>query len=214
MMRVVARGALSIGTSTNDWSNLPGRLIVVSGPSGSGKTTIVRRVVARPDMKARLSVSATTRPPRPGEQDGREYFFHSREAFEAARDRGEFLEWAEVHGNLYGTPAAPVRASLAQGQCVVLEIDVQGGMQVVERYPATVLVFVTTPDFAVLEGRLRGRQTEDEATVARRLENARRELAMGERYHHRIINEDLDRAVDDLASLLHRLGCGGPERDA
>lgn len=205
---------MSIELNPTDWSDLPGRLIVVSGPSGSGKTTIVRRVVARPDTKAKLSTSATTRPPRPGEQDGREYFFHTREAFEEARDRGEFLEWAEVHGNLYGTPAGPVRGSLERGECVILEIDVQGGTQVVERYPATVLVFVTTPDFAVLEERLRGRQTEDEATVERRLENARREVAMGERYHHRITNEDLDRAVDDLASLLHRLGCGGPERDA
>ena len=97
---------------------------------------------------------------------------------------------------------------------MILEIDVQGGMQVIGRYPATVLVFVTTPDFAVLEGRLRGRQTEDEATVRRRLENARREVAAGEGYHHRITNEDLDRAVDDLASLLHRLGCGGPSSDA
>ena len=205
---------MNIEPSANDWSGLPGRLIVVSGPSGSGKTTIVRRVVARPDTKARLSISATTRPPRPGEQHGREYFFHGREAFEQARDRGEFLEWAEVHGNLYGTPAAPVRESLAEGQCVVLEIDVQGGMQVVERYPATVLVFVTTPDFATLEERLRGRKTEDEATVARRLENARREVAMGANYHHKITHEDLDRAVDDLASLLHRLGCGGPSSDA
>jgi guanylate kinase len=207
-------GALSIETSATDWSDLTGRLIVVSGPAGSGKTTIVRRLVARPDARARLSVSATTRPPRPGEQDGREYLFHSRAEFEARRARGEFLEWAEVHGNLYGTPAGAVRESLARGECVILEIDVQGGMQVIERFPATVLVFVTAPDFSVLEGRLRGRQTEDEATVQLRLENARREVAMGERYHHRITNEDLDRAVDDLASLLHRLGCGGPERDA
>ncbi len=214
MSAPIAGEALNIETSATDWSGLPGRLIVVSGPSGSGKTTIVRRVVARPDNRARLSVSATTRPPRPGEQEGREYVFHPRSEFEARRDRGEFLEWAEVHGNLYGTPAGPVRASLERGECVILEIDVQGGMQVVRRYPATVLVFVTTPDFATLEERLRGRRTEDEATVARRLENARREVAMGESYHHRITNEDLDRAVDDLASLLHRLGCGGPERDA
>src|SRR5579862_3051567 len=136
---------MSIETSTTDWSNLPGRLIVVSGPSGSGKTTIVRRVVARPGINARLSVSATTRPPRPGEENGREYFFLSRQEFEAARDRGELLEWAEVHGNLYGTPAAPVRETLAEGRCVILEIDVQGALQVLERFPATVLVFVDTP---------------------------------------------------------------------
>ncbi len=138
-----------------------------------------------------------------------EYYFLTRDAFEAAARRGEFLEWAEVHGHLYGTPAEPVRESLAKGECVILEIDVQGGKQVLERYPATVLVFVNTPDWGSLEARLRGRLTEDEATVQRRLENARREIAEGERYHHRIINEDLDRAVDDLANLLHRLGCGG-----
>jgi guanylate kinase len=200
---------LSIPTSSTDWSNLPGKLIVVSGPSGSGKTTIVRRVVARPDVKARLSVSGTTRDPRPDEVDGREYYFLMRDAFEAAARRGEFLEWAEVHGHLYGTPAGPVRESLTKGECVILEIDVQGGRQVLERYPATALVFVNTPDWSSLEGRLKGRLTEDEATIQRRLENARREIAEGERYHHRIINEDLDRAVDDLASLLHRLGCGG-----
>ncbi len=200
---------MSSETSRTDWSNLPGKLIVVSGPSGSGKTTIVRRVVARPDVKARLSVSGTTRGPREGEVDGREYYFLMRDAFEAAARRGEFLEWAEVHGHLYGTPAGPVRESLARGDCVILEIDVQGGRQVLERYPATVLVFVNTPDWSSLEERLKGRLTEDEATIVRRLENARREIAEGERYHHRIINEDLDRAVDDLANLLHRLDCGG-----
>lgn len=201
---------MSIEPSATDWSDLPGRLIVVSGPSGSGKTTIVRRVVARVDGRARLSTSATTRPPRPGEVDGREYVFLDRDAFETSAARGEFLEWAEVHGNLYGTPAGPVREVLAAGLCVLLEIDVQGGSQVVAKYPATVLVFVNTSDFAVLEARLRGRSTEDEATIQRRLENARREIAAGAHYHHRIINEDLDRAVDDLASLLKHLGCGGP----
>jgi guanylate kinase len=183
-------------------------LLILSSPSGAGKTTLTRLLLDRcPDL--RFSVSHTTRPPRANEVDGRDYHFVDRAQFLELVSGGAFLEWAEVHGNLYGTPAAPVRESLASGECVILEIDVQGGMQVVERYPATVLVFVTTPDFRVLEDRLRGRQTEDEATIRRRLENARREVAMGERYHHRITNEDLDRAVDDLASLLHRLGCGG-----
>jgi guanylate kinase len=205
---------MSIESSASDWSNLPGRLIVVSGPSGSGKTSIVRRVVARPDLNVRLSVSATTRPPRPGEENGREYFFLSRPDFEAASARGELLEWAEVHGNLYGTPAAPVREALAAGRCEILEIDVQGGQQIIERYPATILVFVDTSSFAVLEERLRSRHTEDELSIQRRLANARREIEQGKMYHHRIINEDLDRAVEALASLLSRLGCGGPARDA
>jgi guanylate kinase len=204
----------SIQTKAADWANLPGKLIVVSGPSGSGKTSMVRSLVARPDSKASLSISATTRPPRPGEVDGREYYFVSRQAFEAMRDRGELLESADVHGNLYGTPAGPVRETLARGLCVILEIDVQGGAQVVERLPGTVLVFVNTRTFSELERRLRSRHTEDEASIQRRLENARREIELGRSYHHLIINEDLGQAVDDLAGLLSRLGCGGSELDA
>jgi guanylate kinase len=205
---------MSIETSATDWSNLPGRLIVVSGPSGSGKTTIVRRVVARAGINVRLSVSATTRPPRPDEENGREYFFVSRSEFEAARERGELLESAEVHGNLYGTPAGPVRAALAEGRCEILEIDVQGALQILQRFPNTVLVFVMTPSFAELEARLRSRHTEDEESIQRRLSNARDEIELGKAYPYQIINEDLDQAVEDLASLLSRLGCGGSARDA
>src|SRR4029079_11455876 len=98
---------------TGDWDSMPGRLVVVSGPSGSGKSTLVRQALGRPEVRAKLSVSATTRPPRPGEEHGRDYFFVSREAFECERQRGGFLEWAEVHGNFYGTPAGPVREALA-----------------------------------------------------------------------------------------------------
>jgi len=207
-------GPLKMETNVTDWSKLPGRLIVVSGPSGSGKTTMVRAVVTRPEIKARLSISATTRPPRPGEQHGREYYFVDLHEFEQMRDRGELLESAEVHGNLYGTPIEPVRDSLVRGECVILEIDVQGGVQVADRLPATVLVFVSTPSFPALEQRLRSRLTEDEATIRQRLANARDEVARGEAYHHRLINEDLDQAIDDLANLLSRLGCGGSDRDA
>src|SRR4051812_46566350 len=110
----------------DDWASLPGRLVVVSGPSGSGKSTLVRRALATPGVRARLSISATTRAIRPGEAHGREYLFLTPEAFRDERDRGQFLEWAEVHGHLYGTPAAPVREALASGECVLLEIDVQG----------------------------------------------------------------------------------------
>src|SRR4051812_40339840 len=106
----------------DDWGELPGRLVVVSGPSGSGKSTLVRRVLERVGGRTEVSVSATTRAPRAGEVDGRDYYFLSRESFVEARARNEFLESAEVHGNLYGTPAAPVRAALASGRCVILEI--------------------------------------------------------------------------------------------
>jgi guanylate kinase len=191
------------------WDLLPGRLIVVSGPSGSGKSTLVRRVLARPEVAARLSISATTRAPRPGEEQGLDYYFVAREAFEEARARGEFLESAEVHGNLYGTPAGPVRADLEAGRCVLLEIDVQGAMIVRERVPCALLVFIQTPSLAELEGRLRARATDDEATIARRLANARRELEQAARYDMQVMNENLDQAVDDFVKLLIQNGCGG-----
>jgi guanylate kinase len=191
----------------DDWAELSGRLIVVSGPSGSGKSTLVRRALLRPEVRAQRSISATTRTPRPGEADGSDYFFLSREQFEAMRS--QFLEWAEVHGQWYGTPAEPVRAALVRGVCVLLVIDVQGALQVRERVPGAWLVFIDVPSLATLEQRLRLRATDDEASIHRRLANARRELQSAARYDVRIVNDDLDRAVDDLVSVLTRQGCGG-----
>lgn len=193
----------------DDWSKLPGRLIVVSGPSGSGKSTLVSRALERPEVRARLSVSATTRPARQGELHGLNYFFVSREAFEEERARGQFLESAEVHGNLYGTPAGPVRAALETGQCVLLEIDVQGALLVRERVPSALLVFINVPSFAELESRLRQRATDDDATITRRLAAARRELEAVPQYNYQIMNLNLDQAVDDLVALLAQNGCGG-----
>jgi guanylate kinase len=193
----------------DDWGGLAGRLVVVSGPSGSGKSTLVRRALGRPELRAELSVSATTRAPRPGEEHGREYYFLTRPAFEEARARGEFLECAEVHGNLYGTPAAPVRAALELGRCVILEIDVQGALLVRQRVPSALLVFVNVPSFAELEARLRARATESEDTIARRLANARWEFDQAGRYDRQVMNRELGQAVDDLVALLTRHGCGG-----
>lgn len=196
--------------SSEDWDGLPGRLIVVSGPSGVGKSTLTRRLVQHPGVRARLSVSATTRPPRPGERDGLDYYFTTREAFEAARDRGEFLEWAEVHGHLYGTPIGPIREVLAAGVCVVLVIDVQGGLQVRRRVANALLVFVHAPSLDALEARLRARGTDDEAAIRRRLDNARREIEMGEFYYDiKVLNEDLDEAVEGLVFSMVQNGCGG-----
>lgn len=197
------------GVPREDWAELPGRLVVVSGPSGSGKSTLLRRVLERPEVEARFSISATIRPPRVGEEHGREYFFMSRGAFEEARARGEFLESAEVHGNLYGTPAAPVRAALAAGRCVVLEIDVQGALQVRQQVPNALLIFINVPSLAELEGRLRARATESEATILRRLDNARWELEQLSRYDRQVMNRDIDQAVEDLVALFVEHGCGG-----
>jgi guanylate kinase len=191
----------------------PGRLLVISGASGSGKSTLLRHVLAHPEVRAGLSISATTRSPRPGEVDGREYYFLSRPDFEELIRRGELLEWAEVHGNLYGTPAEPVRQRLASGECLILEIDVQGALQVRRRIPEAQLIFIEPPSYDILETRLRLRSTEDEATLTRRLNNARSEMEQASLYDHRLMNEDLGRAVEDLAGLLVRLGCGGTSDD-
>jgi guanylate kinase len=190
-----------------DWTSLPGRLIVLSGPSGSGKSTLARRLLDRPKLRLRRSISATTRPPRAGERPGEDYVFLSPEQFEKIRD--ELLESAEVHGYHYGTPAKPVLSALSQGICVILVIDVQGGFQVRARVPNALLVFVQVPSLEVLEGRLRARGTDDESAVHRRLVNAQRELEMAQRYDVHVVNDDLERSVDELAAILVQNHCGG-----
>jgi guanylate kinase len=190
----------------DDWAKLPGRLVVLSGPSGSGKSTLARRLLARPGLRLQVSVSATTRSPRPGEQPDRDYFFLTAEQFEQMRD--ELLESAQVHGNSYGTPAAPVRRAMAEGICVLLVIDVQGGLQVRKRVPGALLIFLEPPSFETLEARLRARGTDDEPAIERRLSGARRELELASSYDVQVINDDLERAVADLAAILTRNGCG------
>jgi guanylate kinase len=187
-------------------SGRSGRLVVISGPSGSGKSTLIQRLLGHPALRLKVSVSATTRKPRPGEVPGRDYFFLTPEQFE--RNREELLESASVHGHLYGTPAEPVRRLMAQGFCVALVIDVQGGFQVREKVPDALLVFIQVPSLEVLERRLRDRGTDDEATIERRLAAARRELEMAPQYDVQVINDDLDRAVEELAGILVRDGCG------
>jgi guanylate kinase len=189
-----------------EWSELRGRLIVISGPSGSGKSTLVRRLLARRELRLTVSTSATTRQPRPGEQPDRDYVFLTPDQFESIR--GGLLESAEVHGQFYGTPAEPVRRSMAEGICVLLVIDVQGGFQVRRKVPGALLIFVQPPSLEGLETRLRARGTADEATIERRLAGARRELEVAAGYDVHVINDELDRAVEELASILLRTGCG------
>ena len=184
----------------------PGRLVVISGPSGSGKSTLVRRLLARPNLRLTVSVSATTRAPRPGEVHGRDYLFVTPQEFEGFR--GELLESAVVHDHHYGTPAGPVRQAIEQGLCVALVIDVQGGFQVRRKVPDALLVFIQVPGLDVLETRLRDRGTDSEATIQRRLNTARRELELASKYDVQVLNDDLDRAVEQLAAILSQNGCG------
>jgi len=176
-------------------------IVVVSGPSGVGKSTVVDRVLMRAATFV-SSVSVTTRPPRGEEKDGVDYFFVTREAFEKRRGAGELLEWAEVHGNLYGTPERFVAGSLAEGVNVVLEIDIQGGMTVKERFPDAVLIFLLPPGFEALKERLKGRATDEEAVIRRRLENAKREIAFSNKYDYIVINDDAGRCADDCLSII------------
>ncbi|MEX2113643.1 MAG: guanylate kinase [Pirellulales bacterium] len=180
-----------------------GKLIVISGPSGAGKTTLLARLLARfPQLTP--SISATTRPPRPGERDGVDYHFLTAEEFSRRQLAGEFLECCEVFGRgyWYGTLRSEVSPSLATGKSVVLEIDVQGTMAVLAAYPDAITIFVRPGDAAELERRLRGRGTDSEEAITRRLAVARRELARAGEYRYQVVNDNIDRAVQEIFEIL------------
>ena len=178
-----------------------GTLLVLSGPSGVGKSTVLRKLMdGREDMC--FSVSATTRSPRPGEEDGVDYFFVSRERFQRMIEEEALLEHAEFVGNCYGTPKSQVLERLEQGITVVLDIEVQGAAQVKERMPEALTVFLAPPSLEELERRLRGRGTETEEKILSRLETARKELLLAPRYDFTVINDDPDRAAGELAEIL------------
>jgi len=185
-----------------------GHLLIFSGPSGAGKTTVLRRVLEESKLPLKMSVSATTRPPRPGEIDGVDYHFLDAEEFQRRREAGDFLECFEVFGRgyWYGTLKESVTASLEAGQWVVLEIDVQGREKVVEQYPDAITFFVRPESLAVLEQRLRDRGTENEETIRRRLEVARHEWPFGEQYTYEIINHSVAESVDEVCRKLERIG--------
>lgn len=185
-----------------------GRLIVVSGPSGAGKSTLIRASLeAVPELA--YSVSATTRSPRPGEVDGKDYIFLSRDEFELWIEEGRFLEWAEYSGNLYGTPEQKVDALLEAGMSVILEIELQGARLVREKRPDAVMVFVRAPSLEETRRRLTGRATETEEALESRLATAVGEVAASTEFDHEVVNRDRERASNDIVAKMKSIVRGG-----
>ena len=183
-------------------SSRVGNLFVISGPSGAGKGTLLSRVLERiPD--AWVSVSATTRKPRPGEVDGLHYFFLDTDHFKSLVEQGGFLEWAQVHDNYYGTLKRSVLDHINAGEQVILEIDVQGAFQVRKALPEAHLVFIEPPSLEELERRLRQRGTETEDVISSRMKTAEVELAQKMEYDIQVVNDDLEQAVDELVDIIN-----------
>jgi guanylate kinase len=176
-----------------------GKLVVISGPSGCGKSTICRRLLE--DERVVFSVSATTRPRRPKEVEGKDYLFVDKEQFRKHIERGDFIEWAEVHDNLYGTPRAPMERALEEGKVYLVEIDVQGGAQLKALGVTGEYVFIAPPDMQVLQERLRRRGTDGPDVIERRLKKAREEMDAREKYDHVVVNDDLEQAVREVRAL-------------
>jgi len=180
---------------------MKGKLIIVSGPSGSGKSTVTKIVKDR--LNIPLSISATTRKPRAGEIEGKDYYFLSEQEFKKKIDNDEFYEYANVHGNYYGTLKKTVEENLDKGLNVILEIDVQGALIAKEKKKDAILVFFRTKDMEVLEKRLRDRKTDSEEVIQTRLQNALKELKYEEKYDYTIINEDIESSCQELIEIIN-----------
>jgi guanylate kinase len=189
--------------SNNPHGRTRGLLLMVVAPSGVGKTSLTRRLVADHN-DLHLSISATTRDPRPGEHDGRDYHFVTHDAFKVMIQDDAFLEWAEVYGNHYGSPRGPIMEALDRGESVLFDIDFQGAMKVHAQLPQdSVLIYVLPPSLAEMSRRLHARSQDSEEVIAKRLARAKDEVAAWEQFDYVILNDDFDRAYSDLAHIYH-----------
>jgi guanylate kinase len=188
-----------------------GKLFVITAPSGAGKTSLIE-ALTKTEPSLKLSISYTTRAPRPGEKNGVDYHFVDEATFLAMRERGEFLESAEVHGYRYGTSKKVITDALARGDNLILEIDWQGAQQVRRIYPACVGIFILPPSVAELERRMRSRGQDSDPVIRRRLENAKEELEHAEEFKYRIINKDFDTALRELAQIIRKESNGAHHR--
>ncbi|AFZ56154.1 guanylate kinase [Anabaena cylindrica FACHB-243] len=190
------------GATTKESPSL-GKLIVLTGPSGVGKGTLMRSLLQRhPEFY--YSVSATTRSPRPGETNGKNYYFISRKEFEQLVAQGEFLEWAEFAGNYYGTPREAVLNHIQSGKLVVLEIELEGARQIRNSFPSALSIFILPPSFSELEKRIRGRGQDSQEAIARRLRRAEEEINAANEFDTQIINDDFDTAVNQIETFLFK----------
>ena len=193
MMQVLST---KTGATTNKLLS-PGKLIVLTGPSGVGKGTLMRLLLSRhPELN--YSISATTRPPRLGEVDGKDYYFISRSKFQQLIEEGEFLEWAEFAGNLYGTPRKPAINLMESGKSVLLEIELEGARQIRAAFPELLSIFILPPSFNELEKRIRGRKKDTEDAISRRLKRAKEEIDSADEFDLQIVNDDLETAIHDI----------------
>jgi guanylate kinase len=178
-----------------------GRLIVISAPSGAGKTSIARAILER-TPRVRFSVSATTRSRRPGEQDGIDYFFLTKEEFRRRADAGEFAEWEEIYGDYYGTLRTEIDRALEAGERILFDVDVKGGLSIKRLYPTALLIFIEPPSVQTLQERLQNRKTEDAATLQRRMARVPMEMELGKAFDHRVVNDRLDRAIGEVEQIV------------
>lgn len=178
-----------------------GKLIVISAPSGSGKTTIAKAIMQKyPSIV--FSISATTRPLRKGEADGKDYFFLTREDFQARVQKGELVEWEEIYGDYYGTLKSEVDRALSRGAVMLFDVDVKGGLSIKKHYPDALLIFIKPPDVNTLKDRLANRKTEDDGALKRRMDRVPMELELGEQFDYRVVNDDLAKAIKEVESII------------